>query len=128
MFLPATAMFIMYLVLTCWCRVTFQPAINRRKVERLDMDGDNTQEETVFDRLLQYASKLTEKKKLQEQLARRPIDPNTGRMFFRPHTGRKPQSDVSSSSHPSGKAAYVLSSRSGDYFVVQSSGTSNRVT
>jgi hypothetical protein len=93
MFLPATAMFIMYLVLTCWCRVTFQPAINRRKVERLDMDGDNTQEETVFDRLLQYASKLTEKKKLQEQLAHRPIDPNTGRMFFRPHTGRKPQSD-----------------------------------
>ncbi|CAM6029269.1 unnamed protein product [Sphagnum balticum] len=73
--------------------VTFQPAINRRKVERLDMDGDNTQEETVFDRLLQYASKLTEKKKLQEQLARRPIDPNTGRMLFRPHTGRKPQSD-----------------------------------
>jgi hypothetical protein len=92
------------------------------------MDGDNCQEETVFDRLLQYASKLTEKKKLQEQLARRPIDPNTGRMFFRPHTGRKPQSDVRSSSHPSGKAAYVLSSSSGDYFVVQSSGTSNRVT
>jgi len=44
--------------------VTFQPAINRRKVERLDMDGDNTQEETVFDRLLQYASTLTEKKKI----------------------------------------------------------------
>jgi methylphosphotriester-DNA--protein-cysteine methyltransferase len=83
------------------------------------MDGDNTQEETVFDRLLQYASKLTEKKKLQEQLARRPIDPNTGRMFFRPHTGRKPQSDVRSSSHPSGKAAYVLSSRSGGYQIIR---------
>jgi hypothetical protein len=67
------------------------------------MDGDYNQEGNVFNRLLQYASKLTEKKQLREQLCHRPIDPNTGRKFFRPRTGRKPQNDVSNSSHPGGK-------------------------
>ncbi len=86
-----------------WCRVTFQPAVNRRQVDGLDMDGDYNQEGNVFNRLLQYASKLTEKKQLREQLCHRPIDPNTGRKFFRPRTGRKPQNDVSNSSHPGGK-------------------------
>ncbi len=69
----------------------------------MDMDGDYNQEGNVFNRLLQYASKLTEKKQLQEQLCHRLIDPNTGRKFFRPRTGRKPQNDVSNSSHPGGK-------------------------
>lgn len=62
------------------------------------MDGEYHQEGSVFDRLLQYASKLTEKKQMQEHLGHRPIDPNTGRQLFKPLTGRKPQNDVSNSS------------------------------
>jgi len=63
----------------------------------MDTDGQycNIQEGTVFDRLLQYASKLTEKKQMQEHLVHRPVDPTTGRRFFKPLTGRKPQIDVS---------------------------------
>ena len=56
---------------------------------------NSMQEGTVFDRLLQYASKLTEKKQMQEHLVHRPVDPATGRRFFKPLTGRKPQTDVS---------------------------------
>jgi len=67
------------------------------RVDGMDTDGEycSIQEGTVFDRLLQYASKLTEKKQMQEHLVHRPIDPITGRRFFKPLTGRKPQIDVS---------------------------------
>lgn len=57
------------------------------------MEGDF--EGSVFDRLLNYANKLNEKKQMQEQLCHRPIDQNTGRELFTPLTGRKPQIDVS---------------------------------
>ncbi|CAM6056371.1 unnamed protein product [Sphagnum tenellum] len=90
--------------------VTFQPAVNRRQVDGLDMDGDYNQEGNVFNRLLQYASKLTEKKQLREQLCHRPIDPNTGRKFFRPRTGRKPQNDRNPVHLPIGEFLYSLKS------------------
>lgn len=78
----------------CTCRVTFRPAINRmRDMENL-RECCNIQEGTVFERLLQYASKLTEKKQMQEHLIHKPVDPTTGRKFFKPLTGRKPQTDV----------------------------------
>lgn len=79
------------------CRVTFRPAINRGQVEGMDTPGEICsvqQEGTVFERLLQYASKLTKKKQMQEHLVHRPVDPATGRRFFKPLTGRKPQTDV----------------------------------
>jgi hypothetical protein len=85
------------------CRVTFRPAINRGRADGgVDTNGEynnnctsSVQEGSVFDRLLQYASKLTEKKQMQEHLVHRPVDPATGRRFFKPLTGRKPQTDVS---------------------------------
>lgn len=89
------------MILTCnrkiFCRVTFRPAINRVRADAVETNGDycSMQEGTVFDRLLQYASKLTEKKKMQEHLVHKPVDPATGRRFFKPITGRKPQIDVS---------------------------------
>jgi hypothetical protein len=60
-----------------------------------NVNDSNQSGQSVFDRLLQYASKLNEKKQLQAELSNRPIDQNTGREFFRPLTGRKPQIDVS---------------------------------
>lgn len=77
-------------------RVTFQPAINRRSEGYDHMDGAYHQDVSVFDRLLQYATRLTEKKQMQEHMDHRPLDPVTGRQLFTPLTGRKPQIDVSS--------------------------------
>lgn len=57
------------------------------------MDIDATR--PVYDRLLQYATKLNEKKQLQSEIGHRPIDRNTGRELFTPLTGRRPQTGVS---------------------------------
>lgn len=75
--------------------MTFQPAINRRSDGYDHMDGAYHQDVSVFDRLLQYATRLTEKKQMQEHMDHRPLDPVTGRQLFTPLTGRKPQIDVS---------------------------------
>jgi hypothetical protein len=54
------------------------------------MDDDCLQERSVFDRLLDNATRVMEKKRMQEQLSHRPFDPRTGRELFKPHIGRKP--------------------------------------
>ncbi|XP_024367520.1 uncharacterized protein [Physcomitrium patens] len=91
--------------------VTFRPAINRGQVEGMDTPGEICsvqQEGTVFERLLQYASKLTKKKQMQEHLVHRPVDPATGRRFFKPLTGRKPQTDRNPIRLPIGEYLYKL--------------------
>lgn len=76
----------------CGCRVTFRPAINKNAMIK-KMVIDTTR--PVHERLLQYAIKLNEKKRLQFERSQMPIDQNTGQKLFTPLTGRRPQSDVS---------------------------------
>lgn len=80
-------------------------------MEGMDTPGEICsvqQEGTVFERLLQYASKLTKKKQMQEHLVHRPVDPATGRRFFKPLTGRKPQTDRNPIRLPIGEYLYKL--------------------
>ncbi|CAK9883053.1 unnamed protein product [Sphagnum jensenii] len=89
--------------------VTFQPTINKKANDLKENVNDSNQSgQSVFDRLLQYASKLNEKKQLQAELSNRPIDQNTGREFFRPLTGRKPQIDRNPLTLPIGDFLYSM--------------------
>lgn len=73
------------------CRVTFQPSINRGQAYGTAVEVDDWKPEpSVFDRLMDNASKVMEKKQRQEQLSHRPFDPRTGRELFKPLIGRKP--------------------------------------
>ncbi|KAG0591885.1 hypothetical protein KC19_1G209400 [Ceratodon purpureus] len=69
---------------------TFQPTINRGLPNWPSMEGEWQLERCVFRRLLENASRVLEKKQMQERLAHRPLDPLTGRELYKPHTGRKP--------------------------------------
>lgn len=75
-------------------RYSFRPRINRRRQTSPTSSG-TPQEGTVFDRLLQYASKITEKKKELEVQMHNRVDPATGQHYFRPRIGRKPLIPVS---------------------------------
>lgn len=78
----------------CACRIyTFCPKINHRinpatGIKELPHEG------SVFDRLLQYAGKLDEKKKKQQKQPK-PVDPVTGQRLYTPRTGRSPTTKVS---------------------------------
>ena len=72
------------------------------------MDEDWQLERCVFRRLLENASKLMEKKEMQERLAHRSLDPRTGRGLFKPVTGRKPH-NVSFLSNSNSLASTILS-------------------
>eukprot|EP01018_Ginkgo_biloba_P031566 Gb_12709 [translate_table: standard] len=88
--------------------VTFRPAINRvRQSTVYYPDGQNS-EGDVFNRLLQYSSKITEKRQRLQAEVTRPIDPTTGQELFRPQTGRRPNSQRNSGSLPIGEFLYQL--------------------
>lgn len=66
------------------------PCINKGFSYWASMEEDWQLDRSVFHRLLENASRIMEKKEIQEKLAHRPLDPRTGRELYKPITGRKP--------------------------------------
>ncbi|KAH7432578.1 hypothetical protein KP509_07G028800 [Ceratopteris richardii] len=90
--------------------VTFHPHINKhhRGSGMID-DHGHYHERNVFERLMQYAAKLSEKKKriqdTQENCSK-PVDVCTGQVLFRPQTGRKPLCERNAAALPIGDFLY----------------------
>lgn len=66
------------------------PCINKGWPYWASIEEDWQLDRSVFQRLLENASRIMEKKEIQEKLAHRPLDPRTGRELYKPITGRKP--------------------------------------
>lgn len=90
--------------------VTFRPIINRyHKGSGMIDEHGRYHEGNVFERLMQYAAKLTEKKKMIQKIresSSKPVDLSTGQELFRPQTGRKPLAERNTAALPIGEFLY----------------------
>ncbi|KAI5066253.1 hypothetical protein GOP47_0018877 [Adiantum capillus-veneris] len=90
--------------------VTFRPSINRHhKGSGMVDDHGHYHEGNVFERLMQYAVKLTEKKKRiqsNQESCSKPVDLSTGQVLFKPQTGRKPLCERNAAALPIGDFLY----------------------
>ncbi|KAJ7537510.1 hypothetical protein O6H91_11G008900 [Diphasiastrum complanatum] len=88
--------------------VTFRPIINKQhQLMRVDME-DQYSGRTVFDRLVLYAEKLSEKKLKLQKSRNKPVDATTGQILFKPMTGREPQFKRNTKSLPIGEFLYQM--------------------
>lgn len=88
--------------------VTFRPMINPHWNSSNIYHQDGPHKGNVFSRLLQYASKLAEKKQKWQDSESKLVDPTTGQELFRPQTGRKPYAERNSDAIPIGDFLYQL--------------------
>ncbi|MCO5607494.1 hypothetical protein L7F22_061690 [Adiantum nelumboides] len=90
--------------------VTFRPIINRHhKGSGMVDDHGLYHDGNVFERLMQYATRLSEKKKrIQNNQGRclKPEDLSTDQVLFKPQTGRKPLCERNAAALPIGDFLY----------------------
>ncbi|KAH7426022.1 hypothetical protein KP509_11G081800 [Ceratopteris richardii] len=87
--------------------VTFRPMINPHWASGSALYSGKGKG-NVFNRLLQYASKLADKKQKWQDNEQKPVDPTTGKELFRPQTGRKPYLERNTDAVPIGDFLYQL--------------------
>ncbi|KAI5065911.1 hypothetical protein GOP47_0018535 [Adiantum capillus-veneris] len=88
--------------------VTFRPMINPQWNSGNVYRQDGPNKGNVFSRLLQYASKLAEKKQKWQDNELKPVDPTTGQELFHPQTGRRPYAERNADAMPIGDFLYQL--------------------
>ncbi|KAH7306752.1 hypothetical protein KP509_22G028100 [Ceratopteris richardii] len=88
--------------------VTFRPMINPHWNSGTLYHQDGSNKGNVFSRLLQYASKLAEKKQKWQDNELKLVDPTTGKELFHPQTGRKPIFERNTDAIPIGEFLYRL--------------------